>query len=31
VTLGVMVAWLLFAYWKQEQAQKKVVTIVGAH
>jgi hypothetical protein len=31
VALAVMVAWLSFAYWKQEQAQKKVVTVVGAH
>jgi len=25
----VMVGWLSFAYWKQEQAQQKVVAIVG--
>jgi len=31
IALGVMVAWLLFAYWKQEQAHNKVTTIVGAH
>jgi hypothetical protein len=29
IALAVMVAWLLFAYWKQEQAQKNVVTAVG--
>lgn len=29
--LLVIVAWLSFAYWKQEQAHKKVVTTVGAH
>jgi hypothetical protein len=31
VSLLVMVAWLLFAYWKQEQAAKKVVMMVSAH
>jgi hypothetical protein len=28
--LTVMVAWLLFAYWKQEKAPKRVVTMVSA-
>jgi hypothetical protein len=27
--LAMMVAWLLFAYWKQEQAHKRVVTTVS--
>jgi hypothetical protein len=31
IGLVVMNAWLLFAYWKQEQANKKVETMVGAH
>lgn len=31
VVLGVMVAWLSFAYWKQEQAHRKVPATVGAH
>lgn len=31
VAVGVMLAWLLFAYWKQEQAHRKVVTMVSAH
>jgi hypothetical protein len=31
VSLAVMIAWLSFAYWKQEQAHGKVVTTVGAH
>jgi hypothetical protein len=30
IALVVMVAWLLFAYWKQEQAHRKVVKTVGA-
>jgi hypothetical protein len=30
IALVVMVAWLSFAYWKQEQAHKKVVAVVGA-
>ncbi len=29
--LAVLIAWLSLAYWKQEQAAKRVVTIVGAH
>ena len=31
VALAVMIAWLLFAYWRQEQAQKKVSAVVPAH
>lgn len=31
VALGVMVAWLSFAYWKQEQARQKVAPRVTAH
>jgi hypothetical protein len=27
--ITVMVAWLLFAYWKQEQAHKRVVTMIS--
>jgi hypothetical protein len=30
-SLVVMVAWLSFGYWKQEQAHRKVVTVVSAH
>jgi hypothetical protein len=29
--VGIMVVWLLFAYWKQEQAHQKITTTVGAH
>ena len=29
VALAVMIAWLLFAYWRQEQAHKRVVTMVS--
>ena len=31
LSLVVMVAWLSFAYWKQERAHKKVVEMVAAH
>ena len=31
VSLFVMIAWLSFAYWKQQQAHKKVTTMVAAH
>lgn len=31
IVLGIMVAWFLFAYWKQEQAHKKVAAPVTAH
>ena len=31
ISLVVMIGWLLFAYWKQEQAHQKVTTMVGAH
>ncbi len=30
VVLTIMVLWLLFAYWKQEQAHQKVPTTVSA-
>lgn len=30
-SLAVMVAWLSFGYWKQEQAHRKVVSVVSAH
>ena len=30
-SLAVMVAWLLLAYWKQEQAAKKVAAVVNVH
>jgi hypothetical protein len=29
IALAVMIAWLLFAYWKQEQAHKRGVTMVS--
>jgi hypothetical protein len=29
--LGVLIVWLSFAYWKQEQAAKKAMTMVSAH
>jgi hypothetical protein len=31
IVLGIMLAWLLFAYWKQEQAHQKVTAAVSAH
>ncbi len=31
ISLVVMISWLLFAYWKQEQAHQNVSTMVGAH
>jgi hypothetical protein len=31
VALAVMIAWLSFAYWRQEQAHRKVVSMVSAH
>lgn len=31
LVVAIMIAWLSFAYWKQEQAHQKVVTTVGAH
>ncbi len=30
-SLAVMVAWLLYAYWRQEQAHKKVTTAIPVH
>ena len=30
-SLAVMVAWLSYGYWKQEQAHQEVVTVVSAH
>ncbi len=30
LVLGVMVVWLLFAYWKQEQAHQKIPTTISA-
>jgi len=31
IVLGVLLAWLLFAYWKQEQLAKKVGTMISEH
>jgi len=31
IVLGVLLAWLLFAYWKQEQSAKKVETMISEH
>jgi len=31
VALVVIIAWLSFAYWKQEQAHKRVVRMISAH
>jgi len=31
ISLVVMISWLLFAYWKQEQAHQKVSMMVAAH
>jgi hypothetical protein len=31
LSLLVMIAWLLFAYWKQERAHQEVATMVGVH
>jgi hypothetical protein len=31
LSLAVMIAWLLFAYWRQEQAARKVAAVIPAH
>ena len=31
LSLAVMIAWLLFAYWRQEQAAKNIAAVIPAH